>query len=44
MTTILLIILILILLGYIPVRGRYGGRGDLLWIVLIVVLLYLLLR
>ncbi len=44
MTLILLILLILILLGYIPVRGRYGGRGDILWLILIIVLIYLLLR
>lgn len=44
MSLVLLILLILILLGYIPVRGRYGGRGDILWIILIVLLIYLLVR
>jgi len=44
MSLILIILLILILLGYIPVRRSYGRRGDILWLILIILLIYLLLR
>lgn len=46
MTLILIILLLLILLGYFPFRGRwgYGRRGDLVWLILIILIIYLLLR